>query len=388
MARKSSRLITLVLAACLAFSLIGVPVSAEDVVIERVLATSDKEPVVMRTPGEIVFTTNTEGAVITSWTWTDAKGNEVAKTEPFQQGSYTLVVKLSAKDGYVFGATAAGYLYGKSCEISVSTDGKTVSLRRVYGMLTVYSPNIAHNPKSDPPVEPGGQVSYAATATFAASHDWFLVSPDGKETLDLAAARNRFPGAVINDTGNSLIINKVPAEMNGWKAMCRFWESTHTYFTDTQPAEILVKAPAPTPTPVPTPEPSAEPTPETDASPTPETAPTPEPTAAPTPTPAPSAIPQPRAWQYTEGGHWHENADGQETDLEEHSMIWSAPDENGEETGVCSVCGYTAVRVSETVVRERFKSRLLIGLGVAVAVLMMLSLAAPRKKKTRSRPKK
>ena len=48
---------------------------------------------------------------------------------------------------------------------------------------------------------------------------------------------------------------------------------------------------------------------------------------------------------------------------------------------MCSVCGYTTTRMSESVARQELKGKLLIGLGVAVAVLMMLSLAAPRKKK-------
>lgn len=379
MARKISRLITLVLAACLLFSVMGVSASAEDVIIEKVAVTSDKEPVVMRTPGEIVFTTGTTGAVVVSATWTDAKGAEVPKTEPFKQGSYTLVVKLAAKDGYVFGAAAVGSLYNSSsnCETSVSPDGKTISLRRSYGMLTVYAPTIVHQPQPDPPVNPGGRVSYAASATFAASHSWYLVSPDGKEKLDLVSAKERFPGAVINDTGNSLIIDKVPAEMNGWKAMCRFYESTQVYFTDTQTAEIKVKLPAPTPTPVPTPEPTPESTPE------PAPTQTPAPTPAPAPTPVPSAVPQPRAWQSNEGGHWHENAAGETSDLAEHSYVWSEADEQGRETGVCSVCGFTTTRISPTYTRNELKGKLIIGLGVAVAVLMMLSLAAPKKKKHR-----
>lgn len=380
MARKISRLITLVLAACLFFSLMGVPVAAEDVVIEKVLATSAREPVVMLTPNDIAYTTSTEGATISSVTWTDSSGKVLAATDAFQsKTSYTLVVKLSAKAGFVFGATASGYLYGKSCEIAISSDGKTASLRRVYGELPIWSPIIVKQPAPDPPVNPGGRVSYAATANFAVKHDWYLVSPDGKERIDLATARDRFPGVVINDTGNSLIIDNVKAEMNGWKATCRFYESTNTYFTDTQTAEIKVKLPDPTPTPEPTIEPTPEPTPEPTAE------PTPEPTSEPAPEPTPSSVPQPRAWQSNEGGHWHENAEGKESDLGEHSYVWSAADEQGRETGVCSVCGYTTTRVSPSYTRNEVKGKLLIGLGVAVAVLMMLSLAAPRKKKHKSK---
>ena len=270
MARKAPRLITLVLTVCLLFSVMGVSASAEDVVIEKVYASSDKDAVVMRTAGEIAFHTVTEGAVISSVTWTDSAGNVLGASDSFLNNVvYTLVVKLSAKDGYVFGAAARGYLYNSPCDIAVSADGKTVSLR-CNVKPPVWSPIIVKQPAADPPVNPGGQVSYAASATFATTHRWYLVSPDGKEQLDLAGARERFPGVVFNDTSVSLIINNVKAEMNGWKAMCRFYESTETYFTDTQAAEILVKLPDPTPTPEPTPEPTAEPPPEPTAEPTPD----------------------------------------------------------------------------------------------------------------------
>ena len=129
MARKTSRLITLALALCLFFSLMGVSVWAEDTIIEKVYATSNKEAVVMRTAGEISFTTSTQGAAVVESTWTDPSGKALSAGDAFANETYTLVVKLSAKEGYVFGAAASGYLYGKSCDIAVSADGKSVSLR-------------------------------------------------------------------------------------------------------------------------------------------------------------------------------------------------------------------------------------------------------------------
>ena len=360
MSRKRIRLCTLVIAVCMVFSMMGVAASAEDTVIEKIYATSDKEAVAMRTPGEIVFTTSTKGASVSSVTWTGADGVTLAANEAFKQGTYTLVVTLKANDGYVFGVAASGYLYGKTCDIAVSADGKTASLRRNI-QAVIWSPIIVKQPAADPPVNPGGRVSYAATANFASTHTWYLISPDGKEKLDLISARDKFPGVIFTDTLNSLTIDNVKAEMNGWKAMCRFYEDTGVYFTDTAEVEIAVNLPAATPTPEP------EPTPEASAEPTPE--PTPEPVA------------QTRAWQFNEGGHWHENAAGETSELAEHSYVWSAPNEKGEEQGVCSVCGYTTTRMSESVARQELKGKLLIGLGVAVAILMMLSLAAPKKKK-------
>ena len=248
MPRKISRVTTLVLAMCLLFSLTAVPAFAEDTVIERALATSDKEAVVMRTAGEIVFTTSTQGASVSSVTWTASDGSVLGAGDAFQKDVYTLVVTLTANPGYVFGAAASGYLYGKTCDIAVSADGKTASLRRNIEAV-VWSPIIVKQPLADPPVDPGGRVSFASTANFATTHNWYLKSPDGKEQLDLVSARNRFPGVVFTDTGNSLIIDNVQAEMNGWLVMCRFWESTDTYFSDSQTAVIQVKVPEATPEP-------------------------------------------------------------------------------------------------------------------------------------------
>ena len=191
MPRKISRVTTLVLAMCLLFSLTAVPAFAEDTVIERALATSDKEAVVMRTAGEIVFTTSTQGASVSSVTWTASDGSVLGAGDAFQKDVYTLVVTLTANPGYVFGAAASGYLYGKTCDIAVSADGKTASLRRNVEAV-VWSPIIVKQPLADPPVDPGGRVSYAATANFATTHNWYLKSPDGKEQLDLVSARNRF----------------------------------------------------------------------------------------------------------------------------------------------------------------------------------------------------
>ena len=341
MTRKTLRFLTLMLAACMFFSLIGPSVSAEDVIIEKVYATSEKEAVVMRTAGEIAFTTSTEGAAVSSVVWTDSAGTVLGAGDAFKQDVYTLVVTLTASDGYVFGAAAKGYLYGKSCDIAVSADGKTVSLRRQVEP-PIWSPIILKHPTEDPPIEPGGRVSFVSTANFAVSYQWLIVNPEG-EPMDLMKAHDQFPGVVFTDTGVSFIIDNVPAEMDGWMVMCRFYESTGTYFSDSKKAVIHVNAPEPTP----------------------------EPT------------PQPRAWMSNEGGHWHEDEQGNTSDLAEHSFVWSAPDEKGEEQGVCSVCGYTVSRVSDSVARQDLKGKLLIGLGVAAAVLMMLSLAAPKKKKHR-----
>ena len=121
MSRRFSKLMTFVLAICLLASLMtaGAFADENDTIIERALATSDKEAVVMRTAGEIAFTTSTTGASVSSVVWTDANGTAVGASDAFRQEVYTLTVTLTAGDGYVFAQNCSGYLYGKSCSIAV-----------------------------------------------------------------------------------------------------------------------------------------------------------------------------------------------------------------------------------------------------------------------------
>ena len=380
MYRKLSKLLTLLLTVMLLVSALGAPAFAEDVIIEKVLATSEKEAVVMRTPGEITFTTSTTGATVSSVAWMDSKGKSLSATDAFKQEVYTLTVTLTANDGYCFSQTVLGYLYGKSANVSVSMDGKSVSLRRNIEP-PVWSPIVIKQPLTDPAIEPGGLVSYVATANFATSSKWLLISPDGSETLTTKEAAGRFNGITIDDAGiGRIIIYNVPAEMNGWQIMCRFYESTNVYSSDTQKATIQVKVPEATPGP--SPEATPEPTPEPSAAPAEET-PAQEESAAPE---APEATPVPTLpplWKHNESSHWREYSDGTVTDQGEHHLSWSQGENAGEEKGVCSECGYTVYRVSEDNSRQDVKGKILIGLGVVTGVLMMLSLAAPKKKKKR-----
>ena len=156
MSRRFSKLMTFVLAICLLASLMtaGAFADENDTIIERALATSDKEAVVMRTAGEIAFTTSTTGASVSSVVWTDANGTTVGASDAFRQEVYTLTVTLTAGDGYVFAQNCSGYLYGKSCSIAVSADGKSVSLRRQIEP-PVWSPIIMKHPLTEPPIEVG-----------------------------------------------------------------------------------------------------------------------------------------------------------------------------------------------------------------------------------------
>ncbi len=376
---KGMKLLVLLLTAAV---LLGAPVSAAEsetetlIIIEKVLATSTKEPFAMLKPSDIPFTTSTTGASISSVAWMDQSGATLAPGDAFKNEVYTLTVTLTANPGYVFSQSVLGYLYNKSANVSVSMDGKSVSLRRNMQAM-VSKPNVIKSPLTDPAVDPGELVSYVATATFATRSEWFFVSPDGSETLNVKQMLERFSGISIDNAGiGRIIVYHVPAEMNGWQIYCRFWESTDVYSSDTNKATIQVKVPAetPAPTPEPTPAPTPEPTPEPSAASVPET--TPE-AAEPTPTFPDEDF----SWKHNESSHWLESESGVVREVGEHRFVWTSEGDKGEERGVCADCGYTITRVNEVSARQDAAGKILIGLGAAVGVMMMLSLAAPKKRK-------
>ena len=390
MYRKAGKLLAFCLALLLLVPALAAPAHAADTaseteIINKVFVNSENRAVVMHTAGEIVFTTKTTGASISNVVWMDASGAAVQANDTFRQEVYTLTVTLTANSGYAFSQSVLGYIYGDTANVSVSMDGKSVSLRRNIEP-PVWSPTISKHPLTDPAVNPGELVSYSASAVYATSSQWFLVSPDGSETLTVKEAVERFNGITIDDAGmGRIIIYNVPAAMNGWQIFCRFFESTGVYPSDTQKATIQVKVPEATPAP----SPEATPAPSPEATPEPSPVPTPEPSAAPS-APEESAAPEkseepPEAtvWKYNETTHWRESTSGIVSDLGEHRIVWSGELHNGKERGECSECGYVAVREAEGAAKQDVKGKILIGLGVAMGLLMMLSLAAPKKKKSK-----
>lgn len=124
-------------------------------------------------------------------------------------------------------------------------------------------------------VDEGGSATFIANATGWAWCAWRFLSPDGKTEVIFDVTGDRFPGLTITG-GNrtTLRLENIPAEMNGWKAVCLFSSAANLWSYTDGSAVISVNAAV-------TPTPSASPT----------ASPTPSPTAAPTATPEPPAVP-------------------------------------------------------------------------------------------------
>ncbi len=145
-------------------------------------------------------------------------------------------------------------------------------------------------------VDEGGSATFAADASGWAWCAWRFLSPDGKTEIIFDVTRDRFPGlAITGGNSTTLRLENIPAEMNGWKAVCLFSSSNNKWSYTDGTAVITVNAaatPTPTPSPSPTPTASHTPTPEPTATSEPTAVPaaavetsTPEPTPAPTPEP-------------------------------------------------------------------------------------------------------
>jgi hypothetical protein len=87
-------------------------------------------------------------------------------------------------------------------------------------------------------------------------------------------------------------------------------------------------------------------------------------------------------WTFDSDKHWHDTSAGTRVDEAEHSFSWSTVKEatskaEGQEEGVCDVCGYTASRAIPVVPKEPTSPALRsLILKAVLAVVLLLILAA------------
>ncbi len=101
-------------------------------------------------------------------------------------------------------------------------------------------PVVTKNP-TDEIVEAGGSCWFVAKYENAVYAEWHFVSPDGKTDLDYSQINARFPGLeVTKGYASTTQLKNIPADMNGWKAYCRF--SNNYGSVNTTSAVITIKA--------------------------------------------------------------------------------------------------------------------------------------------------
>lgn len=327
---RKTLLIALILCFCLT-AMGAAEVVPEGQAVHRALAALNRDPVALSPLSDFTVTTSANGCYVDSVTWYDSNGSPVYEGD-FGTDSYRVEIQLGVLDGFYFAEDVAGYINNSECSISRDPSGTMVTLSRDY-VPVIWAATIYNHPKSTT-VDAGHWADFWVSGVNVAKYDWRLESPSGTK-LALEDIQTVFPNVPVPENGNdTLIINQVPPEMDGWKVICTFVSAGDITRTDSNPATITVNGAKPTP------------------SPTPEPTPTPTPTATPEPTPSPT--PEhvhefDEVWFKTAERHWRQCACGERTEEGPHSMEWTetvpaTSRADGEEQGVCSVCGYTETR--------------------------------------------
>lgn len=352
MSRVYRRAVTalLCLALCLTMVFSAPTRASADTIISKVLSTIGASPVVLMKVSDINIATSTEGCSV-SWSWVDSSGSVASDTFTMQQ--YTLVMTFSAAEGYVFDDAVRIYLNNSevtndgSSTVSVLNNGSTLQVTKVYNPV-YWTPNIYKHPGAEI-VDVGGWASFVVTGVYYSSLAWYFEGPDGTR-LSVKEAENKFKGMTTDGDGTErIMVYNIPAAMDGWKIMCNFINDGASAMS--KGALITVRGAEnakeePEETPEPTPEPTEEPEE------------TPEPTEKPEESAEPTEEPEngeehehafSEEWSFDEVQHWRACECGMRTDMLVHDFVWTelkAPTdkEEGEERGVCQVCGYTTTR--------------------------------------------
>jgi len=85
-------------------------------------------------------------------------------------------------------------------------------------------PNITKNPVGEI-VEEGGRAIFIARADDTRAYTWRFVSPDGNTYYNYndSAVNTAFPGLMVfGGNTDTVVLERIPYEMNGWKAACLF----------------------------------------------------------------------------------------------------------------------------------------------------------------------
>lgn len=363
------RLLCLALACCLCMALLcSLPAAnaAAETEIRKVtirIGPNGLTPGVWRPVSELYASCTSAGAAVNSYGWYTTSGTFIG--DRFGAEDCYLVVTLSPLEGYVFGETVDAYINNSQATCVRESDTSIRVTSHVYTPI-VFAATVDHHPQGET-VDPGGWANFAAIGTYTQEQEWFLRSPDGKysdlvdKVIDQASRSDNlgpdeypvphdFVNLKITGTdAQNLVLQNIPADMDGWQVFCRLWCYQKQSYTDTRAATITVNQPSPTPTPEPTEEPSPEPSEE----------PSPTPEATPEPTKEPEHVHQPAEdWSSDESFHWHACEGCEELlDKAEHQMTWTpSADKEDVEEGVCEICRYKATRQVEPTEEEEVKA--------------------------------
>lgn len=207
--------------------------------------------------------------------------------------------------------------------------------------VTQAKPNVTKSPSGET-VQEGGTCSFIARADGAETITWYLTN--GKDTVAAKSAAKKFSGLTVSgSTEEKLKLSNIPLSLDGWKAYAEFENEAGKVESDKAAITVTVLAPAVTEAPALTPEPDSGESASSD----------------PVDDPGDGPIDEPAddhehtfslSWDYDENEHFHVCDCGEHADAAQHDMTWqvikkATKKADGEQIGICSVCGYMETAV-------------------------------------------
>ena len=342
MRRNTSRWLSFALALCLCltlFSLVSPKAAAETGISKVLLQTGNggTTPVVWMELQYLPTNTSTNGVTIQSANWYKEGGEQI--TGRFEGDTCYLVAYVAANEGFVFTDDVMVFINGSQASCSRESDTLLKVTSHSY-KPEIWAAAVYKNPTGET-VQPGGAASFVTAGGYVQDFEWCLMTPDKQHRFSLKEAKEEcqvvsrpalIPKDFVNvqtdgDFKDTLTLRNIPADLNGFYVYCRLYSYNRITWSNTEPALLTVIQPSPSPTPEPSP------------------------SASPSPTPEPEHVHEAvDLWSSDEEFHWHAcKACDEQLDKAEHEMTWTeispaALGAEGEEEGVCGICGYKATR--------------------------------------------
>ena len=340
------KFLSLALALVLCLALVPVAASAETPVRKVLIETKpnwsvgyNETPEVGQEISDIVVDCST-AQYVESWNLDGLTSGTV------ENRTYTINVNVATYGDEVFDSNTVAYINNVAATVSI-IDPQHATISRSDYAARLVPPQIYHSPTGE--THPAGDVfSFTATADRFTSYKWFIRTDYG-EDMDVDKFNKSYDGVWAKvtdiDSGTRCNIHGVLESMDGWAVYCVFSGIGGDSYTDY--GFMNVKAPVVnSPTPKATPSPAVQ---VVDENPEIEVVEEKE-------EPAGVVVIEhdwADEWTFDENSHWRQDLiPGNEAEQGEkgpHELVWTTTREatkkaDGEESGVCSVCGYETKR--------------------------------------------
>lgn len=126
----------------------------------------------------------------------------------------TMTEELNGADVYCQFTNPAGSIVTGLCRLTVGPEPSPSPSDE--------PPRTTKDPTGENPVE-GGQAIFIARADNATGFTWRLISPDNSVILDYNNLGGRFPGLMVSGGNTEILtLSNIPVELDGWKVACVF----------------------------------------------------------------------------------------------------------------------------------------------------------------------